>query len=281
MNRGSVRKFKGKIGGKKRFPKGVEVERVRGVKTICWMILGWMSVGGVEAVENRYDVVAKMIQPFGRVFSKEAKGGGERGMILGVKLERLTGLPAELVGSRAELVLEYPDKVRMRAPVMGEELVVCRNGEKVWVWPGSRAKEILGKAGKLPVAEKGAKLGNFGLPGGEKQLGFLAMLFRIEDVGVEKLDGEGCRVMDLFLMPELAKGLKEKDWAARIWVKGDGMPGRFSLVRGGWQMVVRFERVEFSKGFPKGTWEPSEAESADILWLDAGGYGQLLGAFWK
>ena len=254
---------------------------MRGVKTICWMILGWMSVGWVGAVENRYDVVAKMIQPFGRVFSNEGKGAGDRGMILGVKLERLTGLPAELVGTRAELVMEYPDKVRMRAPVMGEELVVCRSGEKVWVWPGSRAKEILGKAGKLPVAEKGAKLGNFGLPVGEKQLGFLAMLFRIEDVGVEKLDGEGCRVMDLFLMPELAKGLKEKDWAARVWVKGDGLPGRFSLVRGGWQMVVRFERVEFSKGLPKGTWEPSEAEAGDILWLDAGGYGQLWGAFWK
>ena len=90
------------------------------------------------------------------------------------------------------------------------------------------------------------------------------------------LSEQTCRVLDLFLMPELAQSLREKDWAARVWVRGDGLPARLSVARTGWQMVVRFERLEFSKALPPETWQPTAEQAGDILRLDAARYGQLL-----
>ena len=98
----------------------------------------------------------------------------------------------------------------------------------------------------------------------------------VEDVGAESLDGDACRVLDLFLMPELAQSLRDKDWAARVWVRGDGLPARLSVARTGWQMVVRCERLEFSKALPPETWQPTAEQAGDILRLDAARYGQLL-----
>jgi hypothetical protein len=82
-------------------------------------------------------------------------------------------------------------------------------------------------------------------------------------------------------MPELAKSLREKDWAARVWVRGDGLPARLSVARTGWQMAVRFERLEFSKTLPPETWHPTAEQAGDILRLDAARYGQLMDAIMK
>ena len=239
-----------------------------------------VPAGFLRAEENRYDVLSRLLMPFANVFAKETKNPN-RAMVLTARLERLTGLPPALVGSRAEIAVQYPDKLRLRAPVLGEELTICRRGQEVWVWPGTKAAALLeaaGAAGKLPKPDPQAQLAPFQLPVPEKQLALLAMLFQVKDVGAEPLDGEPCRVLDLFLMPELAKSLREKDWAARVWVRGDGRPARLSVARAGWQMAVRFERLEFSKTLPPETWQPTAEQAGDVLRLDAARYGQLLEA---
>ena len=218
--------------------------------------------------------------PFANVFAKETKNPN-RAMLLTARLERMTGLPPALVGTRAEIAVQYPDKLRLRAPVLGEELTICRRGQEVWVWPGAKAAALIEAAGKLPKPDPQAQLAPFQLPVPEKQLALLAMLFQVKDVGAEALDGEPCRVLDLFLMPELAKSLREKDWAARVWVRGDGRPARLSVARAGWQMAVRFERLEFSKALPPETWQPTAGQAGDVLRLDAARYGQLLEALVK
>ena len=231
----------------------------------------------LRAEENRYDVLSRLLMPFANVFAKDAKSPN-RALLLTARLERMTGLPPALVGTRAEIAVQYPDKLRLRAPVLGEELTICRRGQEVWVWPGAKAAALLEAAGKLPKPDPQAQLAPFQLPIPEKQLALLAMLFQVKDVGAEALDGEPCRVLDLFLMPELAKSLREKDWAARVWVRGDGRPARLSVARAGWQMAVRFERLEFSKTLPPETWQPTAEQAGDVLRLDAARYGQLLEA---
>ena len=239
--------------------------------------------GFSRAEENRYDLLSKLLLPFANIFTKDAKTPN-RALRLTARLERLTDLPPALVGSRAEIVVQYPDKFLLRAPVLGEELTICRRGQEVWVWPGAKAAALLeaaGAAGKLPKPDPKAQFTPFELPVPEKQLALVSMFFQVKDVGAESLDGESCRVLDLFLMPELAKSLREKDWAARVWVRGDGLPARLSVARTGWQMAVRFERLEFSKTLPPETWQPTAEQADDLLRLDAARYGQLLEALLK
>jgi|688.fasta_scaffold479028_1 hypothetical protein len=243
-----------------------------------------IAAPGLSAAgENRYDLLSKLLLPFAHVFTKEAKTPN-RALQFTARLERLTDLPPSLVGSRAEVAVQYPDKFRLRAPVLGEELTICRRGQEVWVWPGAKAAALLNAAaaaGKLPKADPKAQFAPFELPVPDKQLALLSMLFQVKDVGAESLDGDACRVLDLWLMPELAKSLREKDWAARVWVRGDGLPARLSVARTGWQMAVRFERLEFSKTLPPETWHPTAEQAGDILRLDAARYGQLMDAIMK
>src|SRR4051812_27823684 len=79
------------------------------------------------AEENRYDLLSKMLVPFLNVVVKTTSNPN-RAVQLTAKLEQMTDVPPELIGSKAELALEYPDKVRLHAPVLGEDVTICRHG---------------------------------------------------------------------------------------------------------------------------------------------------------
>ncbi len=248
---------------------------------LCAALLA--PTGRLRAEENRYDVLGKLLMPFVNVFAKNTKNP-HRALQLTARLELLSGLPPALLGSRVELEVEYPDKLRLRGPVLGEEVTLCRRGQEVWAYPGSRITALLEVANagkKLPKTDPKAKLPPFALPFPEKQLVLLPALFQVKDVGAESLDEDPCRVLDLHLMPELAKSLREKNWAARVWVRADGTPARLSVARTGWQIAVRFERVVFPKTLPPETWQPTAEQAADVLQLDPARYGQLLDALVK
>jgi len=233
--------------------------------------------------ENRYDLLGRMLMPFVNVFAKDAKTPN-RAFSFAVKLEQMTDLPAGLVGSHAEVAVEFPDKIRLRAPILGEDVTVCRRGEEVWAFPGSKVEAMLKTAAaekKLPKVDPKFHLAPFSLPVPEKDLVFLPALFQVKDVGSESLDGVNCRVMDLYLMPELARSLKAQSWGARVWIGPDAKPVRISVAKPGWMAVVRFDQVEFAPKLPDGTWEPTSEQAADVLKLDPLRYLQLLGAMVK
>lgn len=231
-----------------------------------------------HAADNRYDLLGQMLLPFVNVFAK-ATTNPNRAVQLTARLEQMTGVPPTLIGSKAELALEYPDKVRLRAPVLGEDVTICRHGQEVWAYPASKLQPLIEAAAaakKLPKLDKKFRLEPFALPIPEKQLVFLPVLFQVNEIGAEPLDGENCRVLDLFLMPELAKSLKAKDWASRVWARPNAKPARLSVAKGDWNVVVRVEQLEFSPTLPASTWEPTPEQAADVLQLDAPRYQQLL-----
>jgi hypothetical protein len=231
-----------------------------------------------QAAENRYDLLGQMLLPFVNVFAK-ATTNPNRALQMTARLEQMTGVPPTLIGSKAELALEYPDKVRLRAPVLGEDVTICRRGQEVWAYPASKLQPLIEAAAaakKLPKLDKKFRLVPFALPIPEKQLVFLPVLFQVNEIGAEPLDGENCRVLDLFLMPELAKSLKAKDWASRVWARPNAKPARLSVAKGDWNVVVRVEQLEFSPTLPASTWEPTAEQAADVLQLDAPRYQQLL-----
>jgi hypothetical protein len=255
------------------------------VKTIRLVLLAALLAVPVatRADDNRYTVLGQVLMPFANVFAKNTKNPN-RALQFSGRIELMTGLPPALVGSRAELAMEYPDKLRLRAPILGEEITVCRRGQEVWAYPGSRVRALLEVANagkKLAKPDPKAQLPPFTLPVPESQLALLPVLFQVKDVGAEELDGAPCRVMDLFLMPELAKSLRQKDWAARVWVRDDKTPARLSIARTDSQFAFRFERVTFSKKLPPETWKPTAEQAGDILKLDAARYTQLIEALAK
>ncbi len=233
-----------------------------------------------DAEEHRYDVVAKLLSPFINVLARNTKNPN-RAMALTARLERLTDVPSELIGTQAELSLQYPDRLFIHGPILGEQLTVCRNGQQVWVTPGAKVQAIFELAStqkKLPKLDPAAQIEPFRLPIPEKQLVFLPALLQVKDAGSETVDGENCRVLDLALMPELERSFKDKGWSARVWVRPNYRPARLVLTRPGWELAVKFDRVEFSAKLPDATWQPP---LEDVLTLDAPRFRQLLQAVVK
>ncbi len=253
------------------------------MKFLRVVLFATLLVGTVHAAENRYDLFGRVLMPFVNVFAQHTSNPNRALQMTG-KLEQMTGVPPALIGSTAELALEYPDKVRLRAPLLGEDVTICRRGQEVWAYPASKLQPLLEAAAaakKLPKLDKKARLEPFELPIPEKQLVFLAALFQVKEIGTEPLAGEPCRVLDLFLMPELEKSLKARGWGARVWARPDARLARLSVAKPEWNIVVRFERMEFSPTLPASMWEPTPEQASDVLALDAPRYQQLLETFVK
>jgi hypothetical protein len=242
------------------------------------LLLALSAAAPLRAEPNRYDVLSRVLMPFVSVFAEKSKSP-HRAFSLAARLEQMTGLPAELAGARVELSLEAPDKLRLRAPVLGETLTIRRRGQEIWASPGAKLQAMLDateSARRLPPPDPKAALAPFRLPIPEKQLVFLPALFQVRDAGEQSLDGDLCRVLDLELMPQLAKSLDAGGWTARLWVRPDMTPARLLVLREGWRLAVRFDRVEFARSLPPETWQPEEGE--DALPVSATRYDQLLRA---
>lgn len=244
------------------------------------VVVTLLATPAAHAAENRYDILGKLLAPFINVLAKNTRSPN-RAMSLSAKLERLTDAPPELLGTRVELALQYPDRLLIHGPILGEDLTVCRLGQRVWVTPGEKVEALLNLANtqkKLAKPDPSAQLEPFQLPVPEKQLVFLPVLFQVKDAGVEAVDGEDCRVLDLGLMADLEKSLKDKGWAARVWVRANYKPARLVLTRPGWELAVKFDKVEFAPKLPDTTWQPP---AEGVLMLDAPRFRQLMQAIVK
>ena len=219
------------------------------------------------ARENAYDVLGKTLAPFVNVLSARNAG---RSVFADCSLVEMTGLPVEDVGLCVNIALENPDKLCLRAKLMGIQSAVCRNGQQIWAAPGGTIGALIDRLPAVaPAKSGGSKLGDFVLAVPENQLAFLPALFQVTDSGDEQINGESCRVLDLALMPELARSAGVSDWSARAWIRPGYKIAKLELLKPRWHLIVAFDKIEFSRSLPESTWQPPADQAADVLRLDA------------
>ncbi len=251
------------------------------MKTLHLLIAALLLASHAFGRENPYDLLGHCLTPFVTLIAEHAKDPN-RALNLAMHLEQMTGLPEELSGAKADFALEYPDKLRIHAPLQGEDITVCRNGQEVWVFPGSKAGALLQKLEsdrKLPKGDSKYALAPFSLPIPEKQIVFLPTLFQVRDAGDEVVDGISCRVLDVGLNTALAKAVKSEEWSGRLWVSADAHPVRLVLRQGTtWSATVRFDTVTFQRTLPAETWKPLPEQATDVAKISPMRYDQLLRA---
>ena len=249
------------------------------LRIFCFLLL--LLAGQAMAKENAYDLLGRALMPFVSLLAEHSRSPN-RALELSVRIEQMTDLPPELAGARAEFLLQSPDKFRIRAPLQGEDLTICRNGQEVWIYPASKAAEVLQKldaAHKLPKPDPKFQLAPLRLPIPEKQLVFLPALFQVEDAGTEVVDSETCRVLGLQLNPVIARSLDAEGWVARLALRADGKPARLVLKnQAGWSIAVHFDTVKFQPSLPPETWQPTADQAADVAKIPALRYNQFLRA---
>ncbi len=228
--------------------------------------------------ESKYEVLSKTLAPYVSVFAKQSQSGN-RAITLRLRLEQMTGLPAELVGTEATVQVQYPDRLRLHGPVFGETLTICRNGQDIWVAPGSRLTALLESAvakKKLPPLDPKYRLGPIRIPVSDKQLVFFPALFQIEDLGMIASGNAKNRVLDVKIMPELAKALSLEGWIARMYIGEDHRLTRLALVKQGFEAVLVLEEAKLEPSLPDATWQPTAEQAGDLMKIPASRYQQVL-----
>ncbi len=209
--------------------------------------------------ENRYDIVFKVFKPF---FSVLLAGGQDanRAASFHMRMKDVTGrLPKDFNGATLDAAVQFPNKVKLTAPVLGEQVTVCRDGDDVWAMPGAKMEYLLKQfAGKLPAPTKKTDTPIF-LPITAQQAIFLPAMFTLEEgKQFEDLNGEPTRVISGGLMPELAEATKAADFRATMWIAAGYLPRQIKITRSTFTATVVIEDLLFAPKLPGKTWKPPE-----------------------
>lgn len=236
-----------------------------------------------NAQENPYDVLGKALLPIANVFAPDADGAvAPHALVLDAHLVEASKLPPELQGQAAHVAVMTPDAVLVQAPIAGEVLTVCRDGDSLWATPGSKIQYLLQQAASSPAPEKKKKkrqsaeakiLGPLVLPVPRKDLMFLPVLFQVADAGSQSMGGAPCRVLDVQLMPQLAKSLHAEDWTARLWVGANYQVVQIALTGPDWSGTVAIDKLAFPAALPDGTFQP---QGDDVLRLTPAQFLQIM-----
>lgn len=214
---------------------------------------------------NPYDVIAKIFEPLTGVLLTETNSSNRAAEIELEMVEVGGRLPKEMRGAVFKGSVQFPDKVRLEAPVMGETFTVCRDGDKVWATPGQKVEFLLSKFEVAPKDMGGLSTPVY-LPITPQQAIFLPALFSVArpDVAeVDELRGESCRVLSVRLMPALAGGLDAEDFEAVLWVGPGNQLRRVEVLRKDFSATVDIRSIKFLPSLPESTWEPPK-DTADI-----------------
>ncbi len=230
---------------------------------------------GPPPSENRYDVLSKMITPLAGVLLG-GKQTTDRALTLKATVGQVAGrLPQIIQGASITAQIEYPGRIRLEAPLLGETVTICRNGNQVWAIPGSKIQFLLDQFRHKPRPNP---KGNspLQLPFTSQQAVLLPALFQLERGNdIAEINGVPCRVIAGGLMPDIAKAAKAEDFSSKLWICSDYTPRRIDIHRSDFAMSFLIENFTYSPAFPASMWQPP-AGATDVFRCDEARLEELL-----
>jgi hypothetical protein len=238
---------------------------------ILALVVPSLSAQQAPPRDNPYDVIGKVFSPFWSVLLAATKSPN-KACTMTIEMVEVSGrLPKQMTGATLKAAVQFPDKVKLQAPVLGEEITVCRDGDKVWAYPGAKVEFLLKRfkgQGPPPTKKKNTPLY---LPITPQQAIFLPALFTVSrpDVAeIQSLHGEDCRVITAGLMPELARAARAEGFRAKMWVAPGYVPRRVEITQPDFVAVTEIKDLRFSPSLPASTWQPP-TDVSDIYWTNA------------
>ena len=235
---------------------------------LCLFLVAALPAHAQQAPrDNPYHVIGKIFQPLWGVLLADTKSPN-RAATLTLEMTEVSGrLAGNMKGATLKAAVQFPDKVRLEAPVLGEQFTICRNGNDVWATPGSKVEFLIAQF-KVKPKKNQQKLATpiFLPPELTKYAFFLPAIFSIvhPDVAeIESLNGEDCRVLTAGLIPELGKSTQSEDFQGRVWVASGYQPRCVQIKRKDFTTVVAIRDLTYSPSLPASTWQPP-AGTTDI-----------------
>lgn len=213
---------------------------------------GLLLVAHSVEAQNKYDVLARVLQPYGALFYSKAT---IKAMQADVILREGPPTAMEILDQPLRIFLQIPDKLRIETLDPQHRVVFCRNGQKVWVYPHGILAGIVA-TGQQPDRER--RIPDFRLPLKDQQIIWIPALFQIlRFVSASDAAGTPTWAIDFQLVPELAQALKCDAWtASAIVAQSDFQLRHLRIESRRWTGAIDVTACHFEKTLPPQTWEP-------------------------
>src|SRR5580692_2474813 len=174
---------------------------------------GFLLAAPALEAQNQYDVLARVLQPYGALFYSKAIN---KAMQADVILREGPPTATEILNQPLRVFLQMPDKLRIESLDPQHRVVFCRNGQKVWVYP----HEILAGIVAAGRPDRARRIPDFHLPLKDQQIVWIPALFQIlRFESASDAAGAPTWALDFRLTPEVAQALKCDPWTASAIVK--------------------------------------------------------------
>jgi hypothetical protein len=239
---------------------------------VAILAFGMFGAGQFLYAQNKYDVLARILQPYGALFYSK---GLTKALQMDVIVREGPPSAAEILNQPLRVTLQMPDKLRIETIDPEHRMVVCRNGQRVWAYPRELAATIAIAGVPSP---KGAKIPDFRLPLKDQQIVWLPVLFQI--LRFERssdASGEPAWRIDFQLSPEISQATKSDPWAASVVVRQDDFQVRSLHIDSTcWKGTIDILASRFETGFPPETWEAGPELANDATAIPAERFASAL-----
>lgn len=247
--------------------------KIKVLALVVWLI----AVSPIRAAENVYDVVAKALTPFTAVLAQRTEGLNKAVHArISIDTQGTNGPIPRAID--AEIWLKAPDKLKIQTVYIDQPVTIWRDGQKLFAAPGGRIRAVLGDRNDVPPPNPKFRLQPFAIPIPDQQLPLLpAMLQVIDDREAQDKAGVPLRVIDLQMMPEIARSLGVPGFRAEATINStDYKLRRLRLTGSAYNGQIIFQSLDFSKDFPPETFRPDPKADEDIVEISPAEFDQLL-----
>jgi len=217
------------------------------------------------AAPNRYDILARVLQPYLALFSAKS---GNKSAEMEVVIRSIEGANSEACGTLlnqpVKISFQCPDKLRLENSNPDHRMIVCRNGQRVWVYPRELGAEVVATA---PNAEKRGHAPDFRLPLSDQEIILLPAMFRILRFN-SVTDSCGAPAWDLEFRtdPTLEKELGVPQVIIDALVRQNDYGVEHLKIRSGiWSGEIDINQVHFGAPLPAETWQPSDDLGVEVV----------------
>lgn len=178
-----------------------------------------------------------------------------------LKVLKADGLPKEFLGREVTLAFQAPDHLRLATKWDGQEIVVGRGQQELWVHVPAKKFGIVGSPDVAPFTaaperKDSAPLGPIKLPVGSDQLVMLPVLLRTEALPNETVGGVPCRVFKATPTPEAIDAFNVPKATIQFAVReSDLLPLRVSYREGKTDVLVEIVNPQFEAAWPAVRWK--------------------------
>jgi outer membrane lipoprotein-sorting protein len=179
-----------------------------------------------------------------------------------LQIVQADGVAKELAGRTAELAFQAPDHFKLAAQIEGRDLVLCRDGQQLWLNAPAKQFGLLGspdvpRFATAPDKKDGTQMPPVKLPLPKDQFLLFPLLLQVEALPSERIDDVRCHVLRAAPQPQTIDAFNLPKGEIKVWVREtDSLPARLAVFNDkGFNLVLELHQIQLTTPWAPEKWK--------------------------